>query len=229
MRLLLILTIILFEVGYLNAQPVLFVENDSQVNWGRVNPNDSPLKADLKLYNKGDKTLEIVSVKPGCSCTTAPLDKTKIEPGDSTTMKITLDVGKYNGKQIHKTITITTNESVNPVKLVDLNALVINSVTFFPTSSIKLGLVKLGTESVVKIVMTNETGHDIKIKDMEISPSNLSVNIKKNTVLPAGKDFELVVKFKPKVVGHINPIIRLTTDDKAMPEILLRGGGKAIM
>lgn len=210
------------------AQPKLKVENNSQVAWGRVKPNDSPLKADVKLYNIGDQTLEFLSVKPGCSCTAAPLDKMKLAPGDSTTMHVTLNVKNYNGKKIHKTIKIITNESENTIKYVDLNALVINSFTFFPSDYFKLGLMVIGEDITSKIIITNETKKDIKITGVVVSPPESKINLKKNTIIKAGEDYEITCTFRPLITGQFIANVIVSTNDKDMPKFTLRGKGSVV-
>ena len=60
-----------------------------------------------KFTNTGSDTVEIISVKANCGCTTPSLDKKVYAPGESGEIKAIFDVGSRVGPQ-HKTITVAT-------------------------------------------------------------------------------------------------------------------------
>lgn len=89
------------------ALPKMFLPQE-EFNFGFV-PQDSKVTHVFWIKSVGDDSLVIVSVKPGCSCTQAPLAKKELAAGDSTELEIIFSSGK-NISKVTKRPTITTNE-----------------------------------------------------------------------------------------------------------------------
>jgi len=74
------------------------------------------------IRNIGEDSLHILDVKPGCSCTKAPLEKSSLAPGDSTYTEIIFKTGRYNG-------TIVKNTSIKsadqPLQRIQIKAFVL--------------------------------------------------------------------------------------------------------
>lgn len=68
-------TMFVFAASLAFAQPKISIQGGDTQDWGKVKPKDSPLKASIKITNEGSEELKISDVRPGCGCTTAPLDK----------------------------------------------------------------------------------------------------------------------------------------------------------
>lgn len=108
-----------------NAAPTLAVVGGDTIDWGEVGGGE--VKHELKLVNAGGGTLKIENIKPSCGCTTAPIDKEELGPGDTATIKVSMDLAARTGPT-SKTITITTSDSTNPTRIVTLKANVIREV-----------------------------------------------------------------------------------------------------
>lgn len=67
----------------------------------------------FNITNNGDKELILRKVKASCGCTATKPQKTALKPGESTTLDVTFTAGNYN-RQVKKSITIITNDPVNP-------------------------------------------------------------------------------------------------------------------
>jgi len=85
-----------------------------EYNWGRVIPkaaDTGPPKvtAEIDVKNTGTEPLHITEVRPSCGCTSAPLDKDTLAPGESTVLRVSLNLPQQNGP-ISKYVTIRTNE-----------------------------------------------------------------------------------------------------------------------
>jgi hypothetical protein len=65
-------------------------------NFGLV-PQFSEVSHIFWLRNTGDETLMIDKLIPNCGCTQAPIDKTSIEPGDSTRVELIFGSHNYRG------------------------------------------------------------------------------------------------------------------------------------
>ena len=72
-------------------------------------PVDAVVHHDFWIYNSGGDTLRISKVTPGCGCTTAPLSKQAIAPGDSARLSVVFDTKNMLGKMI-KDVTIKSND-----------------------------------------------------------------------------------------------------------------------
>jgi len=74
------------------------------------------------IRNTGEDSLHILEVKPGCSCTQAPLEKSSLAPGDSTYTEIIFNTGRYTG-------TIVKNTSIKsadqPLQRIQIKAFVL--------------------------------------------------------------------------------------------------------
>ena len=116
-----ILILIFVQYTFTFAQPKLEVIGGSTIDWGKVPASKGPLKANLKLKNIGNQPLKIADVKPGCGCTTAPLDKKYLKPGEIATVNVGLTPGSNAGELV-KGLTITSNDPKVPVKAITLKA-----------------------------------------------------------------------------------------------------------
>ena len=103
------------------AQPKLVIQGGDTHDWGTVKQPKEPLKAVVVIRNDGTDTLKISDVKPGCGCTTAPLDKKVLLPGEQTNMNVTLNVGSSSGN-VHKTVRISSNDPINKDRILSLKA-----------------------------------------------------------------------------------------------------------
>ncbi len=92
--------------------PVVTFEN-VVFNFGTLKQGESA-SYDFKLTNTGKRELIIRKTKASCGCTAIQPPQTIIKPGESTVIKATFNSTGKSGQQ-NKTITITTNDPVNPV------------------------------------------------------------------------------------------------------------------
>ena len=90
------------------AQPKLKIVEGLYWNWGDVKP--AVLHHDFHIVNEGSDTLKISGVFPGCSCTTAPISKTQLLPGDTGVLSVSVDLVEKYGKET-KPIIIASNDS----------------------------------------------------------------------------------------------------------------------
>lgn len=207
---------LLLAAMQLTAQPVLKIDKNALHDWGRVKPGQSPLTCEFKLYNKGNKPLKIVKLEPDCSCTYAPLDKEIIEPGDFATVKISIKLNENTG-EMHKRVQVITNiEGPDSVQIINMKAIVIPSISFFPRRVIKFGIMQTGETATSKLIMTNETNKDITINNVELT-QDLKINLKNGFVLKAGQDYEIITTVTPSVSGNFSGIVTFSTSDPDMP------------
>ncbi len=81
---------------------------ESSFDFGYI-PQQSKVAHTFWLFSTGDDDLEILNVVPGCGCTKAPLEKSRLRPGDSTRLVIIFDTQRFRGRTT-KRPKIVTNE-----------------------------------------------------------------------------------------------------------------------
>lgn len=228
MKKLLSIMMALFICGatLLSAQPQLVIENDGMYDWGNVKPEQGTLHASVKLWNKGNKTLEIKRTKPGCGCTTDSLDMNKVAPGKYATLKVHLNISGYQGNTI-KSVRISSDDPEKPEQNLLLKCNVMVPVLMTPKY---LGFNRLvvNEEASVKSIITNNTEKPMKITSFElkmdskdVDASDLKHNVRKGTIIESKANYSIEMKFKPKNVGRLQSKLIIQTDSKESPTIEL--------
>lgn len=219
----------LFLICFINltfAGPKLEIEGGNTYDWGIVKPDQSPLKAKIKLWNKGDEQLEIKNVKPGCGCTTAPLDKNLLQPGEYATLDVSLNITSYNG-DVTKSISIYTNEENNDHVVLFIKANVSRPVNVFPTY-LAFSRLMVGEESSAKVVLTNNTDKPIKVNKITISDERIKLSLKNGDILQPKQPLSVDAFYKPDAPGRLDFNVVIETDSKEADKIEIRGWGNII-
>lgn len=225
-RIFMLLSVFVLATLAMSAQPKLLIENGDEYNWGNVKPTDSPLKAKVKIFNKGNTELNITNVRPGCGCTTAPLDKSKIAPGDFATLDITLNVGSNTGS-VTKSILIESNDPSRQSFHYYIKAVVVRPLDVNPQYLV-FNELYLGREAVSKATIKNTTDKDITITDVEVMPATLKINVKANTVIPAKSEITLESTYTAAIEGTNHLKVTLKTNHPDAPSIEITGWGNAV-
>lgn len=212
--------IILVILGYTIAysQPQIVIEGNDIYNWGKINPQGKPLTAKVKIFNKGNKTLKINKVKPGCGCTTAPLDKNIIEPNGFATLSISLNVS--NDGPVKKSINIESNDPKSPTKNLVIKAEIVRPIGL-SQKYLNFGKLEINKESLAIISISNNTDKTILIKEIIIEPKEISLNINKNSKILSKKDIILEAKYTPKRSSDLSGRIIIKTNNTEIPTIEL--------
>ncbi len=223
------LTFVLFAffVASAFAQPKIDIEGGFTYDWGKIKPSDSPLKAKVKILNRGNETLKISEVKPGCGCTTAPLDKNDIEPNGFATLDVTLNVGTNTGDVV-KSISIKSNDPEKSQTSLMLKANVFVPVTVFPRY-LSFNKLYANEETIAKVVLTNNIDKPIKFTKITSEPAIMNINIKEGFVLNPKESLPIEAKIKPTEPGRLSAKIVLFTDNADMPQIDITGWGNIVL
>jgi hypothetical protein len=93
-------------------------------DFGKVKQNQTLVK-EFEIENIGTENLEIGRISTSCGCTAALTSDKVVKPGESTTLKVTLETRKYKGT-IQRSVSISF---INPkrVKTVKVKAFVLES------------------------------------------------------------------------------------------------------
>ena len=210
----------------MQAQPKLEIVGGDTYDWGEVSPDDSPLKTKVRLKNVGNKELIIEQVRPGCGCTTAPLNTDRLGPGQFATLDVEFKVSNYTN-QVHKTISIRTNDPENRVSIYHLKAYVVRPISTFP-NFINMTNSVVGEKNSGKIVLRNSTEKPITIKKITHDVDGMKLNIDEGAVIPAKGQLAVQATIVPEKQGRIKGIVRMMTDSEKAPTIEFRIYGNAI-
>lgn len=223
MRKVIPIIIALFITSVAFGQPKFEFVGKSEKDWGKVMQNEGPLKTTIKIKNAGNKLLEIYGVKPGCGCTTAPIDKKLIEPGDIATVKVELKIEKDN-EPIVKGIEFTTNDPKNDKIDYLLKANVKKAIDLFP-KFMNMGAINPNQTMTARIVVSNHTDKDIKVLNITTTDSNLKTNINKGFIFKSDSHNSVEGVLKTDKEGVYESKIMIRTDSKENPliEIDVRG------
>lgn len=191
--------------------PKIEIIGGNSYDWGKVKRTDGPLTAKIQVKNVGNDDLKIHSVKPGCGCTTAPISKDLLKPGESTTIDVTLNISKQSGR-VNKGIAITSNDPKNDKLNYMLKAEVIVPLTVFP-KSLNFGNFDAGTETISKIVLTNNSDKKIKILGIN-GAEDIKLNIKEGTIINPKENFTIEAKLNAKMSGVLNKKITIINDSE---------------
>ncbi len=206
-----LISFVLLSSAELLAQPKMEIVGGNKKDWGEVKPTDSPLETKIKIKNIGNETLHITRVKPGCGCTTAPLDKDKVEPGDFAIVDVKLNVANYSNN-VHKSISISTNDPENRNIKYHLYCKVLRPVQTFPRF-INITNAEVGEEALGKVRLKNNSNEKITIKEIVLKPKDIKINIEEGFVLEPKTDFGIEVLVTPKDLGRIRGMVTIKTDN----------------
>ena len=153
---------------------------ETEYNFGAV-PQNAKVSHVFWLYSKGDDTLQILKVIPGCGCTQAPLEKTTLAPGDSTRLEVIFDTKHYTGK-ISKRPRVESNEGP-PEKYVQFNCeVMIRADSTYPliVKPYKLDISQFGQQvrDRMKFTVTNASAEPLDIT-LVSAPDILTVDCPK--------------------------------------------------
>lgn len=221
MKRLIVLMSVLFYAINLLAQPKIEFVGGETIDWKDVSPKDNPLNAEIVIKNAGTEKLIIKEVKPTCGCTTAPLDKYELNPGETTKMKVTLNFGSSSGKVL-KTIRVHSNDPTAEMKIISLKANVIRPIEIKPATYIVFDNPKVGVESTSKFFLKNNTKNPIKISDFKTEPQTLKINLIGEKVIQPNEEIEVVARITPTQTGYLNAYIKMKTNEPDTPELEIR-------
>ncbi len=211
------------------AQPVFYCPEPNW-EWGACYESEL-LTHSYPIYNKGGKTLKLLSVKPSCGCTTANYTET-IAPNGKGEIKIKLNTAHYRDKLMKKIVRVYTNDPKHNSVVLHMSGKVKAVVTTEPSYPSVEAL--RGKEASTTVTLTNNMPDPLEIVSVkgqkekftaidlkEVKPGNefrlqLGIDTKKTasriyydkiTVAAKdkrGKTYNIPLNFRVKLVDTIN-------------------------
>lgn len=144
---------------------------------GKVAKGES-IVHDFLIRNAGEAPLQITDVRPACGCTVADFDRT-IAPGETGKVHATLDSSTFDGP-ISKTITVLTNDPVNPKLTLAVKAEV-QPYLFIQPGYARFVQAQQSEPGSVRQILFTTTFDDLRILDVQSPYPFLDVTYREAT------------------------------------------------
>jgi hypothetical protein len=171
------------------------------------------------IMNSGKDTLLIRNVSASCGCTAAMASTTIVPPQSTSRLEVTFNSEGYGGRA-HKTVTVTSNDPVDPTQQVNIAANILPVLEPSPPY-LYMSHTKVDSVSLSAIKVTNATNKPVSILSTETSLAGLQVEVAKKTLKPK-ETAELQVSYKPAKDGPAYGEIVLKTDFQPQPTVSIR-------
>lgn len=220
-----IFVLIMYCFGITKAQPSLEIVGGNTYEFPPAYMSESPLYAKIMLKNKGDKLLRVEYIKPSCSCTSAPLEKSTLEPGETMLMNLQINMKGFSGK-IEKTVEIKTNDPEEPITVLTLLFEVKSPFMLSPRGFFAFKSMKIDSVSKSKLILKNISEQSVELSDFIFKPVDIKVNLKGKKVLKPNQKVNIEVTVKPKEEGPYSCSVKMKTTHPEVPELVLYGSGR---
>jgi hypothetical protein len=203
----------------LTTAPRIYVKKQ-KFNFGEVIEGPD-INHNFHFYNNGASTLHIHNVGTSCGCTGAVLGgNNDIPPGESGVIKVTYHTQGRPGNA-KKTITVSTNDPVNPSYQLEIEMTVVREVELQP-ERVFFTNVKHGTKQTATFKVLGRTGMPLKVLSAESTTKAVSVtSIKPYTdeaQKRSGAEIELTLP-ESYPISIVNDEIIVKTDNEKKPEV----------
>ncbi len=156
-----------------DSKPQIKFENELH-DFGDIDKGQT-VSTVFKFKNTGSGPLEIKNVATSCGCTSAKMEKTTFNPGESGEIPVTFDSGRFSGP-ITKRVTVTTNDPDSPKTVVTIKGTVKVDIMSKPVS-LFFANAKSGQQSTQEIEVSTAKLDKLEISNLSIQPDFLSANI----------------------------------------------------
>jgi hypothetical protein len=192
--------------GVTFAAPVLEVDQ-AVYDFGERNHLEM-VEHDFVLRNVGDEPLVIKRIVPKCGCATGQLESGTIAPGESASLKATLDMSKFKGR-IEKMIVVESNDPENPNTTISFSG--VARVLVFASPQAVFFNPKNPSETVKR---------EVTILSLDDRPLVLTLTRydKQRVTAPQliekvkGKEYRLLLESLPMKAGTWNDSVELSTN-----------------
>jgi len=226
------LVIALFFTGSVMAQKKAIIKFDrSEYDYGLIKEEAGKAKCRFNFTNNGDDTLKLISVKPGCGCTTVDYTKTPVMPGKSGYIDAIFDPAKRPG-MFTKSITVLTNDPAQKTVLLSLKGNVMaqpeTSAEVFPvvagnlrmkSGQFNLGNIKNDEIRIDTLKIINNWKKTMNLGFKGLAPYVTAIAVPAE--LKPGKQGLLIITYdasKRNDFGYVYDRVTLTTNDSISPD-----------
>jgi len=183
----------------------------------------TPVTHDFIVENRGTAPLQILTVQPGCGCTTASYTK-EIPPGGKGTISLSFNTKGYGGSSVNKSAYVTTDDPNNASFRLYFKGNVDAFAEIKPDSAVLVG--QSGNEIKTAITITPNKNQPFRILEAKArEATNIRLELNENNT-DEGTRYVLTVVNIRSVKGAYNDVIAIKTDSKNHPEIKLSVAGE---
>jgi hypothetical protein len=181
-------------------------------------PRGTTLTHQFKLNNPTNAPLHVSNLRTSCGCATAVVAKEEIQPGESTTLIVTIDTRKYSGPRNFTIFVMIDRPFTEEVRLT-LQALSRDDVMLTP-GQISFGHVKRGTSPKSAVSIEYHGTANWRITGFENENGYLQPQLEETSRLTGQVVYQLSVKLRDDLpVGAWHADVWLKTNDPTTPRI----------
>jgi len=180
------------------------------------------VQVDFVLENQGEATLEISNAHPSCGCTVASFDKS-IAPGGKGKIHAELDTADFQGP-LAKTITVLSNDPVNPKLTLTIKVKVEPHIAVFPGYARYIYVQTLDPGTVAQTLWALD-GKDFKVLGVEspykfIKSSFHEATDSERRPEVDGRQWQIEMTIEPDAeVGPLREFLVVKTDHPEQPVV----------
>ncbi len=174
--------------------------DDTVFNFGYIYAG-SIVSHSYVFHSRGTDSLKILSVKPGCGCTKAPLSKEVIAAGDSTEVELVYTSNKGVKGNFAKNATVNCNDADRAtfqLKFSGTSFTDVDSITPLTLSEGELTFNGQPGAQEAKLIVKNVSSNPVKMHLVSLPARFLRVEIPEAEIKP-GKEKEIRVKIDASV------------------------------
>lgn len=205
--------------------PAIVVE-PSRVDLGQV-PNDRKTTATATVYNRGKARLEISQVKTNCACTIGELGRDVLEPGQSTTLTITLDPFRIRGFVSVKQLTFFSNDPKHGDLTLEVHATITPEFILEPMG-FDLGAAPQGSGPSLTAELRQAGPEPIALAGVEPADEaayfryTFDEKPEAEWAAPGKPEYRITTSLSPDAPpGAVHEVAKLTLACKRLPEFLV--------
>lgn len=211
----------------------LVIEPAEKLDFGTI-PREGPTMRQIKLHNRGTDFIEITKVHSSCGCTKVAIleAEKKIPPGGTSIVNVTADpkgIRRFVNKQ---TVTITSNDPLNPESRITVLARVDPEFELEP-EDLDFGELQKGAPIERTILFRQLTDEPIEIKELvRTKPGNdITLSFAKRPEnewkTPGKNEYTITVKLAEDISpGEINDTMAILSTCKRLPSFTYGIKGK---
>lgn len=178
-----------------------------------------PVKYTFVFTNIGKETLEVKNVRPGCGCTTAGEWTRKVEPGQTGSIPIQVNIAAtWPNGPVAKYVDVDTSDPSQATTRLNIRGTIWKPIEVNPQIAMLNNIPVDAPESVSSVVtITNNTDEVISLETPESSNKSISAVLK--TIVP-GKGYQVTVKpVGPVTPGSVQSQITIKTTSTNAPVV----------
>jgi hypothetical protein len=183
-------------------------------DFGRVQAGEV-ISHTFYFTNIGSQTLTLSNLQPSCGCTTAGDWTRRLEPGQTGMIPMQFNSGSFGG-QVHKTITVFSNDRGQPAALLQIKGTVWKPIEVAPMYAI-LNVQPEAQSATNTVRIVNNMDQPLTLSPPESNNKSFTAQVVTNQ---PGKQYQLIVSAVPPLPpGNSSGQITIKTSATNMPVI----------